>query len=111
MTGPRLIKEEVTPQDSGFYQCRAENRAGATYANITIYAASASVLLHAGEKIVIVEYCKFGNLRHYLLRHRERFINQMNSETGRVDPDICYSPKSPTSASPGFRSASAAFAI
>lgn len=64
-----------------------------------------------GELMVIVEYCKFGNLRHYLLRHRERFINQLNPETGKVDPDICYSPKSPTSASPGFRSACAAFAI
>ncbi|KAK8776607.1 hypothetical protein V5799_030047, partial [Amblyomma americanum] len=55
--------------------------------------------LAKGELMVIVEYCKFGNLRHYLLRHRESFINQLNPETGKVDPDICYSPKS----SPGFR--------
>ncbi|KAK8780670.1 hypothetical protein V5799_017989 [Amblyomma americanum] len=262
MTGRRLTKVKVTPQDSGFYQCRAENRAGATYANITINAARVlahgksssqvtwmtvgftvfgicilvtlffickqygavktkeenemellnktlfdecqvdmfnpdlplceqvellpynqrwefprdrlklgrtlgqgafgrvvkaeaiglgpngqsltvavkmlkegadmpqrkalmaelKILIHLGrhlnivnilgavtknvakgELMVIVEYCKFGNLRHYLLRHRERFINQLNPETGRVDPDICYSPKSPTSASPGFR--------
>lgn len=56
-----------------------------------------------GELMVIVEYCKFGNLRHYLLRHRERFINQLNPETGKVDPDMYYSPMSPTSTSPGFR--------
>ncbi|KAK8759242.1 hypothetical protein V5799_003128 [Amblyomma americanum] len=179
MTGPSLTKVKVTPQDSAFYQCRAENRAGATYANITINAASGrtlgqgafgrvvkaeaiglgpngqslavavkmlkegadmpqrmalmaelKILIHLGrhlnivnilgavtknlakgELMVIVEYCKFGNLRHYLLRHRERFINQLNPETGRVDPDICYSPKSPTSPSPGFRSACAAFVI
>ncbi|KAK8769536.1 hypothetical protein V5799_013999, partial [Amblyomma americanum] len=67
--------------------------------------------LAKGELMVIVEYCKFGNLRHYLLRHRESFINQLNPETGKVDPDIWYSPKSPTSASPGFRSACTAFAI
>ncbi|KAK8785508.1 hypothetical protein V5799_008125 [Amblyomma americanum] len=270
MTGPSLTKVKVTPQDSGFYQCRAENRAGATYANITINAARVKghgissiqitlmsfgftvfgicilvtlfiickkcravktkeenerellnknvfdegqvdmlnpdlplceqvewlpynqrwefprdrlklgrtlgqgafgrvvkaeaiglgpngqslavavkmlkegadmpqrmalmaelkILIHLGrhlnivnilgavtknlakgELMVIVEYCKFGNLRHYLLRHRGRFINQLNPETGRVDPDICYSPKSPTSPSPGFRSACAAFVI
>lgn len=57
-----------------------------------------------GELMVIVEYCKFGNLRHYLLRHRERFVNQLNPETGKVDPDMCYSPKSPLSPGgrPGF---------
>lgn len=46
--------------------------------------------------MVIVEYCKFGNLRHYLLRHRERFVNQLNPETGKVDPDMCYGPNSPS---------------
>ncbi|XP_077519080.1 vascular endothelial growth factor receptor 1-like [Amblyomma americanum] len=56
-----------------------------------------------GGLMVIVDYCKFGNLRHYLLSHRQHFINQLNPETGKVDPDICHSPKSPTSASPGFR--------
>ncbi|XP_077559464.1 vascular endothelial growth factor receptor 1-like [Haemaphysalis longicornis] len=54
-----------------------------------------------GKLMVIVEYCKFGNLRHYLLRHRVRFVNQLNPETGKVDPDMCYSPKSPLS--PGGR--------
>lgn len=49
-----------------------------------------------GELMVIVEYCKFGNLRHYLLRHRERFVNQLNPETGKVDPDMCYGPNSPS---------------
>ncbi|KAL3210539.1 hypothetical protein MRX96_037015 [Rhipicephalus microplus] len=56
-----------------------------------------------GELMVIVEYCKFGNLRHYLLRHRARFVNQLNPLTGKLDPDMCYSPKSPSSTSPGFR--------
>ncbi|KAH6936568.1 hypothetical protein HPB50_019178 [Hyalomma asiaticum] len=56
-----------------------------------------------GELMVIVEYCKFGNLRHYLLRHRARFVNQLNPLTGKVDPDMCYSPNSPTSTSSGFR--------
>lgn len=56
-----------------------------------------------GELMVIVEYCKFGNLRHYLLRHRARFVNQLNPLTGKLDPDMCHSPTSPASTSPGFR--------
>ncbi|KAL1438151.1 hypothetical protein MTO96_048242 [Rhipicephalus appendiculatus] len=56
-----------------------------------------------GELMVMVEYCKFGNMRHYLLRHRARFVNQLKPSTGKLDPDMCYSPKSPPSTSPGFR--------
>ncbi|XP_046395603.1 vascular endothelial growth factor receptor 1 isoform X2 [Ischnura elegans] len=38
------------------------------------------------ELLVIVEYCRFGNLQNYLLRHREDFINQIDPDTGKVDP-------------------------
>ncbi|GIX95042.1 vascular endothelial growth factor receptor 3 [Caerostris extrusa] len=31
-----------------------------------------------GELLVMVEYCRYGNLRNYLLRHREKFINEMD---------------------------------
>jgi len=41
-----------------------------------------------GELLVIVEYCKFGNLRHYLLAYRDSFVNQLNSQTGLIDPNI-----------------------
>lgn len=30
-----------------------------------------------GELLVIVEYCEFGNLRHFLLSNRETFINEL----------------------------------
>lgn len=36
--------------------------------------------------MVIVEYCRYGNLRHYLHRHRERFIDEIDPETGKVRP-------------------------
>ncbi|XP_072392187.1 vascular endothelial growth factor receptor 1-like [Diabrotica undecimpunctata] len=37
------------------------------------------------ELLVIVEYCRFGNLQNYLLRHREHFINQIDPLTGKVN--------------------------
>lgn len=35
--------------------------------------------------MVIVEYCKFGNLHNYLLRNRDGFIDQIDKETGKID--------------------------
>ncbi|XP_015606080.1 vascular endothelial growth factor receptor 1 isoform X2 [Cephus cinctus] len=40
------------------------------------------------ELFVIVEYCRFGNLHNYLLRHRADFINQIDPTTGKIDPSI-----------------------
>ncbi|KAJ3659798.1 hypothetical protein Zmor_011468 [Zophobas morio] len=40
------------------------------------------------ELLVIVEYCRFGNLKDYLLNHRHSFIDQINSETGQIDFSI-----------------------
>lgn len=45
-----------------------------------------------GEFQVIVEYCRFGNLRHYLLRHRGNFIDQINPETGEIDMAVRHRP-------------------
>uniref|UniRef100_A0A8D8YC98 receptor protein-tyrosine kinase n=1 Tax=Cacopsylla melanoneura TaxID=428564 RepID=A0A8D8YC98_9HEMI len=39
------------------------------------------------ELLVIVEYCKYGNLHSFLLKHREIFIDQVDS-LGNVDPTI-----------------------
>ena len=41
-----------------------------------------------GELLVIVEYCKYGNLRHYLLAYRDSYVNQLNPNTGLIDPSI-----------------------
>ncbi|XP_078051722.1 vascular endothelial growth factor receptor 2-like, partial [Augochlora pura] len=40
------------------------------------------------ELLVIVEFCRFGNLHDYLLRHRSDFINQVDPETGKLDFSI-----------------------
>ncbi|XP_076338931.1 vascular endothelial growth factor receptor 1-like isoform X1 [Tachypleus tridentatus] len=47
-----------------------------------------------GELMMIVEYCQYGNLRHYLLQHQQNYINQMNPKTGKIDPNISTLPGS-----------------
>ncbi|XP_014228085.1 vascular endothelial growth factor receptor kdr-like isoform X1 [Trichogramma pretiosum] len=42
------------------------------------------------ELLVIVEYCRYGNLHNYLLKHRDDFIDQIDPNTGDIDPDIGY---------------------
>jgi hypothetical protein len=29
---------------------------------------------------VLIEYCRYGNLLSYLIKHRKSFVNQVNSE-------------------------------
>ena len=40
------------------------------------------------ELLVVVEYCRFGNLHNYLLRHREDFVDQIDPTTGKIDTTI-----------------------
>ncbi|GAB0098867.1 vascular endothelial growth factor receptor 1 [Sergentomyia squamirostris] len=40
------------------------------------------------EVMVIVEYCRFGNVQNFLLKHRDYFINQINPESDEIDPTI-----------------------
>uniref|UniRef100_A0A2M4A517 Putative vascular endothelial growth factor receptor 1 n=2 Tax=Anopheles triannulatus TaxID=58253 RepID=A0A2M4A517_9DIPT len=40
------------------------------------------------ELMVIVEYCPFGNVQNFLLKSRPYFIDQINQETGEIDPTI-----------------------
>ncbi|XP_055548127.1 vascular endothelial growth factor receptor 1 isoform X2 [Wyeomyia smithii] len=40
------------------------------------------------ELMVIVEYCRFGNVQNFLLKHRPYFIDQINSDTGEIDHSI-----------------------
>lgn len=38
--------------------------------------------------MVIVEYCRFGNVQNFLQKHREDFIDQVNPETDVIDHTI-----------------------
>ena len=33
-----------------------------------------------GELLVIVEYCRYGNVQNYLIPHRDRYINQVDAD-------------------------------
>lgn len=36
--------------------------------------------------MVIVEYCRFGNVQSFLIKHRKAFIDQRNTATDSIDP-------------------------
>lgn len=38
--------------------------------------------------MVIVEYCRFGNLQNFLVKHREYFIDQIVRDKDIIDPSI-----------------------
>lgn len=40
-----------------------------------------------GELLVIVEYCRYGNIQNYLIRHRSSFINQVD-QRGYIDAGV-----------------------
>ncbi|CAD7078796.1 unnamed protein product [Hermetia illucens] len=40
------------------------------------------------EVMVIVEFCRFGNVQNFLLKNRKNFINQINPKTDQIDPSI-----------------------
>lgn len=41
-----------------------------------------------GEVMVIVEYCRFGNLQNFLIKHREYFVDQIVRDQDIIDPTI-----------------------
>lgn len=38
--------------------------------------------------MVIVEYCRFGNLQNFLVKHRSYFVDQIVREKDIIDPTI-----------------------
>lgn len=40
------------------------------------------------EVLVIVEYCRYGNVQNFLQKHRTYFVDQINPITDEIDPSI-----------------------
>jgi len=38
--------------------------------------------------MVIVEFCRFGNILDYMIQHRAVFIDQLNHQTGTIDCSV-----------------------
>ncbi|KAK7068305.1 hypothetical protein SK128_026675 [Halocaridina rubra] len=52
---------------------------------VNLLGACSKELSAKGELLLIVEYCKYGNILDYMRRHRKEFINQINDED-KIDP-------------------------
>ncbi len=53
--------------------------------NILNLLGACTTSLNKRELLVIVEYCRFGNIQKYLLLHRNSYINQINPATADID--------------------------
>jgi serine/threonine protein kinase len=41
-----------------------------------------------GELLVIVEYCPFGNLRTFIINHRDTFVSQIDKSGNLIESDV-----------------------
>lgn len=46
------------------------------------------LVLLAGELLVILEYCPFGNLRTFIINHRDTFVNQVDERGELIACDV-----------------------
>lgn len=44
-----------------------------------------------GEILIVVEYCKYGNIRSYLLSHRNNFVNLLDQRSNEVNEELITS--------------------
>ena len=56
--------------------------------NIVNLLGACTTSLARRELLVIVEYCRFGNIQKYLIHHRNSFVNQIEPETGLINFEI-----------------------
>ncbi|KAK3869901.1 hypothetical protein Pcinc_024815 [Petrolisthes cinctipes] len=54
---------------------------------VNLLGAHSKDLASKGELLLLVEYCRFGNILDFMHRHRKGFVNQINEED-KIDPSI-----------------------
>ncbi|XP_045614949.2 vascular endothelial growth factor receptor 1 [Procambarus clarkii] len=55
---------------------------------VNLVAACSKSLYSKGELMILVEYCRHGNILDYLRRHRSHFINQVDDLSGSLQPSL-----------------------
>jgi len=56
--------------------------------NIVNLLGACTTNLKNSELLVVIEYCRFGNLQKYLINHRNYFVNQIDPNTGAINFNI-----------------------
>ncbi|XP_050691349.1 vascular endothelial growth factor receptor 1-like isoform X2 [Eriocheir sinensis] len=59
---------------------------------VNLLGACSKDLASRGELLLLVEYCKYGNILDYMRRHRREFVNQINDED-KIDPAFNIEPR------------------
>nr|WOX59906.1 receptor tyrosine kinase PVR1 [Gecarcinus lateralis] len=59
---------------------------------VNLLGACSKDLASKGELLLVVEYCRHGNILEYMRRHRREFVNQINDED-KIDPACCFEPR------------------
>ncbi|XP_069946916.1 vascular endothelial growth factor receptor kdr-like isoform X4 [Cherax quadricarinatus] len=54
---------------------------------VNLLGACSKDLASKGELLLLVEYCKYGNILDYMRHHRKEFVNQVNDED-KIDPSL-----------------------
>lgn len=65
-----------------------KNIARREYPKINIHSFNFKEFFYIGEVMVIVEYCRFGNVQKFLLKHRPYFVDQIRKDTDDIDHTI-----------------------
>jgi len=56
--------------------------------NIVNLLGACTTNLKNSELLVVIEYCRFGNLQKYLINHRNHYVNQIDPNTGAINFNI-----------------------
>ena len=55
------------------------------HANIVNLLGACTMTLNKRELLIIMEYCRFGNIQKYLMDHRNHYIDQVDPFTGEIN--------------------------
>ncbi|XP_063605609.1 vascular endothelial growth factor receptor 3-like [Penaeus indicus] len=64
------------------------------HVNIVNLVAACTKNLHTkGELMILVEYCRFGNILDFMRRNHRTFVNQLDPETDSINPSVARLPQ------------------